>query len=527
MSERSYAVVVLPDDWDGSLEELADQMMPVIRRGPSQVLPLLERGPMTLEADLSVEEAGLLQARLNKIGVPAHVIDGDGQVVAESVHGGSGPEAEPKAEPASGGRIRLPKPKKQSEPEPEPEPEPAAEWANVFADMKDGEKEPKKLKSLDELAGDDLAGDSSDTFGAEPAPKAPPEPKTDSLSPKPPSPQPPKQPPSPGPKTNSKPTPAPKQPASKNPASKRPASFDAGKMSDALSSARGEKPPYAPNGFDDSMSHIPAVAAVLSAVAPGAGQIYNGQGERAREYGVRFALVTPWIDSVRQAHSYAEKIRTYWEPLPEAGSLAAAFKYMGIWWIIVGTVVAGLGWSGSKLYDVVKTPEAPKITKADVGLAVAEASSQVQMARIGGLDGVTEFLDERSRNHKRFTMSKAERAERLFRRGIVYCEKGNYSTCESAMKRVTALSPKLRRDAYRLQAWASVQGQGDGKGEPMPEVTTTGSLEEFEQAQSAEEAADAGGSPSGDPSGDQSGDATNSTDSKSVDARKAPPENKP
>lgn len=448
MAQRSFSVVVLPDDWDGSIEELAQKMMPVTRRGPNQVLPLLARGPMTLEADLSVEEAGLLQARLNKLGVPARVVDEAGDVVADSAHG-SASQQKTEAKPASKPKLKLPKPKASDSTS---EAASGGEWASVLPGF-DAPDEPRR-KSLDELAGD------SDAYGAEPAPpKREQEQKT-----------PPPQPPSPGLQVPEPQAPSPK-------------SFDTSKMSDALHSASGDRPPYAPEGFDDSMSHIPLIAALLSVIAPGAGQVYNGQDEMAREYGVRFALVVPWYNSVGQAHEYAEKIRTYWAPRPEPGALVAALKYLAIWWLVAGSAFAALGWTGLKLYDVAKTPEAPKITEADVESALGEAREEVQMARIAALDGVAAYLDERDRNHKRFTMSKDERAERLFRRGLVYCKNKNFATCASAMKRVSNLSPRLRRDAYRLQAWASVQLSSQRDREPMPEVSTLESLGEFEQRQ--------------------------------------------
>ncbi|QDG53134.1 hypothetical protein FIV42_21025 [Persicimonas caeni] len=542
MAQRSFSVVVLPDDWDGSLEELAQKMMPVTRRGPNQVLPLLARGAMTLEADLSVEEAGLLQARLNKLGVPARVINEAGDVVSDSAHGGAEasepkPESKPKPAPKSKPKLKLPKPKSASKPEPEPKPEPTpepeastgGEWANVFPDL----DEPPK--SLDELAGD------SDAFGAEPAPKreqdalapkdaapereqdalapkdAAPEREQDALAPKDAAPEPedkpqatpPPQPPSrglPGAQPTSKPKP-------------RPKNFDAGKMSSALRSASGDKPPYAPEGFDDSMSHIPLIAALLSLIAPGAGQVYNGRVEEAREYGVRFALILPWYHSVREAYDYAEKIRTYWAPRPEPGAFVGALKHLAIWWLVAGTAFAALGWVGLELYDVAKTPEAPKITEADVDSAFGEARTKVQMARIAALDGVTAYLDERDRNHKRFTMSQNERAERLFRRGIVFCKNGNYATCASAMKRVSSLSPRLRRDAYRLQAWASVQQSSQRTNEPMPEVSV-GSLSDFEQQ--GFEQQDSERSDVGKNEADAAAEASNNDNSASKEQNQAP-----
>src|SRR5690554_7815900 len=74
MTQGSSSVVVVPQDWEGGIDELARKMMPVTRQPSAQVLPLLERGPMTIEADLSLAEAERLQERLRALGVPARIV---------------------------------------------------------------------------------------------------------------------------------------------------------------------------------------------------------------------------------------------------------------------------------------------------------------------------------------------------------------------------------------------------------------------------------------------------------------------
>ncbi len=509
MTHRSYSVVVVPDEWEGSLEELATAMLPIIRREPKQVLPLLARGPMTLEADLSVEEAGLLQARLNKLGVPARVYDAAGETVSDSAHRGAKKTAEaPKKETQA---PKRPKQKKAQKEKASAE----SQWSSLFPDMDSNEadenaaskpkaskpKAPKlnlpkpkstKPKSGESASGkklrslDELAGDSKPAFGAEAAPEEPPEldnaPSKPAARHKPkskPSPKPPEQPASPG-----LPGSKPETGASGPPTG----GFDAGRMNDALHADDDRKPPYAPKGFDDSLEHIPALAGLLSLIAPGAGQVYNGQKEQARGYGLRAALVLPWYRSVRQASDYAEKIRTYWAPKPPSGALKDALKYLIVFWLVFGPLIAALGWAGTFVYDVASQPEAPKVTEVDVRDAFEQARTDMYMARIEGLDGVASHIDQRDSQHERFTMSDEERAQRLFRRGVGFCREGKYSTCESAMKRVSSLSSELRRHAYRLQAWASVRKQGGD--DPMPDVGKFDSIEEYERRQEAGRQAD-------------------------------------
>jgi hypothetical protein len=262
---------------------------------------------------------------------------------------------------------------------------------------------------------------------------------------------------------------------------KRPATggFDGVRISEAVAGAREDSPPYAPQGYDDSAPHLPALATLLSVLAPGAGQIYNGQGERAMDHGLWFFMIKPWIDGVRQAGRQATRIATYWAPRPPAGALFAALKYAVCWYAAVGIVVGVSGWMISKGVERMTREEVPLAASADdIARAFEDARQDALAARIKGLDAAMEsaattrgppIADER------------ERAERLYLIGLQYCRATQLALCEATMRRVTQLQPN-HRDAFRLQAWASLRVKG-GEALPMPPVATKETLSEYELRQ--------------------------------------------
>ncbi|MFU8805473.1 MAG: hypothetical protein ACNA8W_16800 [Bradymonadaceae bacterium] len=64
--------------------------------------------------------------------------------------------------------------------------------------------------------------------------------------------------------------------------------FEGNRVAEAFISNEDERPPYAPKGYDPLPEHVPAIAAVLSGVAPGAGQVYNGEDTRGVQYACGF-----------------------------------------------------------------------------------------------------------------------------------------------------------------------------------------------------------------------------------------------
>lgn len=256
-------------------------------------------------------------------------------------------------------------------------------------------------------------------------------------------------------------------------------SFDGSKLREAFDSRDAARPPFKPKGFDKRPEHVPLVAAVLSAAAPGAGQIFNGQEEKGRGLGLRGLLLLPWIKGVRQAYEYGEKVRTYYAPRPPEGALRRAISYAVKWWLaVIALLVVGF-WSATSLIEY---SEAQKDRERRVAFQQLLFISQ---------DIVDDALDEAEDAAKnvelvaaderdpRFSMDKEERARRLYIIGYHYCVVGEYQMCEAAMKRVTSLV-RSNRDAFRLQAWASIQAQEPHNASEMPEVAPVSTLEEFE-----------------------------------------------
>ncbi|MGM0555172.1 MAG: hypothetical protein ACQEVA_02235 [Myxococcota bacterium] len=516
MPQRHFSVIINPDAWDASLEELARAVAPMTSVRAQQLVPVLRRGAMTIDADLSREESNRLFERLASLDVPVRIVDGDGSVVRESSDGAEEPETPDTSAEQQTGDAREDLVPELDEPEEELT-EPEGGWEAFLGDVdvedievaepeapESAAPEPKERRSSTMLGAPGSASAAPDKpaptfelpspsdaqqFGAEPSSatssKATSSKEAASAGAGDEERSPPPQIPSRGvdgePTARAAPSKPRRAPSAEMPRAEREVAeqgFDASRMNAALDSD-SERPPFEPEGFDDRNEHIPALAAALSFIAPGAGQTYNGQPDKSWEFGIRFALLVPWYKSVRQAWERAEKIRTYYAPWPVEGSLIRALKYAASWWIIVGGAVALLGFGGYASYHALTRPERPEITDADIQSAHDEARRQIRMARISGLDGVSSYLDERDAAGQRFTMSEEERVERLFRRGYQSCESRQYGTCEAVMKRVSSLSPKYRREAYKLQAWASMQRAPDSKDQPMPTVEID-SLETFE-----------------------------------------------
>lgn len=534
MTQGSSSVVVVARDWEGSVDELARKMMPITRRSPAQVVPLLTRGPMTIEADLSVAEAERLRARLRALGVPAQIVepgekpDTPAQMTRKKrTRTALGRPMETGEEPGPSGEIKDPEKAERNTGHPSKNkrrsstayglPSGVAStqahtrdeddldgWGQVFSDISDlselaeeseqtDHEEPTTIEGLPDATGS-VEPDGPDhhdrrpqpigAFGAEPAPpdvklegaakdavssategtpSEPPPASWDALQTSDPTRS----------RVDDTATSAPKLNISPG--------FDATHMSNALRGDQEDQPPYAPDGFDDRVEHIPALAALLSGLAPGAGQIYNGEDGRVRELCVQAVRVRPWWESIGQARAHAEKIRDYWEPRPKDGALGRALKHLAICWAVAAVLLVGLGWVGSAIYRVVTSEPVSTIPEVHPAKVVQRAKSRVTGARVGAQQDAQAqaAADAKRQREKRFTMPDNERAERLFLQGYALCKNGKYRTCASAMKRVSALSPELRRKAFRLQAWAGIRQSGDSQ-EPMPDVGQVETLSEYE-----------------------------------------------
>jgi hypothetical protein len=248
-------------------------------------------------------------------------------------------------------------------------------------------------------------------------------------------------------------------------------------MDRALNDTNDEQ--HRKTGYDDRPEHIPALAALLNLVAPGAGRIYNGDVDGGWALAVRAPLIVPWIRSVGEAFREGEAIRRGDRPKPPRGTFRQAMSHVGILYVGLAGLVVGVVLVGRLAFEMAG-PEEPEPTidpSERVAAAVDEAELVVHGARI---DGWQRAGEQRVPDDERFTMSRKERAARLFRIGYGHCRARKYDLCQSAMRRVSSLSDKYRRDAFRLQAWAGVQSNPGEPKEPMPEVRETETLEEYE-----------------------------------------------
>ncbi|RDV38018.1 hypothetical protein DV096_09390 [Bradymonadaceae bacterium TMQ3] len=239
-----------------------------------------------------------------------------------------------------------------------------------------------------------------------------------------------------------------------------------------------ERPPYAPRGYDPRPDHVPLLAALFSALAPGAGQIFNGQPEKAQRFALTFFLFVPWYRAVRDAWSYGEQVSRYYAPRPEPGETRRAALFALRWWLAVG-LVASLSVYTYGLIEAQREQTRQHAERELVAAMIDVAAVEVDEAIEPALLAATRAHEELAEKQAAFTMSQEERAQRLYIIGYQSCEQRDYEACEATMRRVTTLRAESR-DAFRLQAWASVQARRNDPEAPMPEVAPVPTLEEFE-----------------------------------------------
>ncbi len=258
--------------------------------------------------------------------------------------------------------------------------------------------------------------------------------------------------------------------------------FDAGKIHAAFSGGQSDRPPYKPKGYDKRPEHVPLVAAVLSAIAPGAGQVFNGQPDKAQRFGWTFILIWPWIKSVRQAMSYGEKVRTYYAPRPEPGTAKRASWYVVKWWVavvLIAVVSTGLVSMIEDHLDEQSQLRHERVLGHAVDAGTIEVAQSVGAAQVAADE--VEIQEEEQEEETEYTMDDEERAQRLFIVGYHYCMGENFSMCEQLMGRVTSLVTG-NQDAYRLRTWAGLQHSSPDPDRQMPEISgEVPTLEEFER----------------------------------------------
>ena len=261
--------------------------------------------------------------------------------------------------------------------------------------------------------------------------------------------------------------------------------FDASVIRQAFVDSEEERPPFKPRSYDPRPPHIPALAAILSFIAPGAGQIFNGEEEKAQRYGMSFFLVVPWVLSIVQAARYGEKVRTYYAPRPEQGAGKRALVYGLKWWLSVAVVAVVVTSMYGQLEEHLEQRESSRqalVLQEMLHYANDAVEDGVEdgagAAEVAAAEWEARQEEERAAEP---SMDPEERARRLFIVGYHYCAGRNYEMCQQMMSRVTSLVPG-NRDAFRLQAWASMQSRAArADREPIPEVSgEVPTLNEFE-----------------------------------------------
>ncbi|MFB6264801.1 MAG: hypothetical protein ABEL76_14425 [Bradymonadaceae bacterium] len=525
MTGRTHSVVVVPERWTGPREELAGQIASVARQPAGRLERALARGPVALETDLQRSEAGTLRERLARLGIPARVEDAEGEVVEpvdDSDEGVEEPPDEPDLEAALEAfgeeldaelvatEVEEGAPDGNAS---EPETTGDDPWGDVLdsggegggtesesttadrVEAGDGRDEAPRDASLEPLGVDsDEAEDASLDLDLEPDGGEPPgeqsgdaaldstavaaddraasAPSTDGssvdrtadgesdLGP-----------------------PAGVEPTSGGPGGSRahgddavPDDFDTRGLAEALEETTSSGSTSGREGFDDRPEHLPWLAGLLSLLAPGAGQMYNDETERAWQYGYRAILLVPWIRSVIEAYRIGSSIRAGDRRRPRPGAFWRALGYLAVWYgVVAGIAVVGV--LGTRLvFDF--SGSTPTVEPVDEhrARAVERARLGIDSARIAAISAARE---ERKKSKSNFTVDDRERALRLFEIGYEHCLARKYDMCEATMRKVGRLEESFRQPAFRLQAWSSVQKNPEVPPKPMPELDLPDPLAEL------------------------------------------------
>jgi hypothetical protein len=523
-----YSVVVIPERWTGSLDALARQLAPALDMREDAVSRMLARGPMTAEADLTRGQAERLAKTMAARGIPTVVLDVSGAAVLtpEVAATSSTPPDDPFAdldafveidaplEPGFDAFAELgdvaseldlsPAPPEPSDPwsvldassaPPEPTPSPRPEgapsggaWGSLFPDL---------AASGEPTAPTGVASSPAPDFGATPSslegPKGPPvvDLGADDLGPAPDfgatpavaEPTPPRAaaPPTqiastgiPGAPRYEKRRERPEPRDLSSPSTPRPSSaprdrghVDAAELARAIGGSE-QAPPHAPTGFDDRVPHAVEIAVALSVLAPGAGQVYNGQDDLGTSTLVWSFLIVPWVKSVPQARERAKKVASYWAPWPEEGSIKRALRHVLIFYVIVASLGAFASWTWGKVVERAERAERVELLAridASVDASVARTAAAVEAAD-DEMVAAEEELDATR-------LTDDERAEALYERSISMCQAFMFEECAKAMQRVNELSPGYK-GAARLQAWANFRLSGAQADYPLADGTPTG-----------------------------------------------------
>ena len=209
----------------------------------------------------------------------------------------------------------------------------------------------------------------------------------------------------------------------------------------------------------------PWLAGLLSALAPGAGQIYLNRTDQAKAAAMSAPLVVPWVRSVLSAVERARALHTKPQLLIARPRLREALIFLVLFW----TVVAGLVVSSVALHDmlldssendVVENPLVdPDSQQTDPRSADAVDSGPVTSQQLE-----SELAQRENQVEARQLVQSAQQA----------CLRADFQTCVNLAGRARLLDPELLA-ATRLYHRASLELQrGTGPGVPYENDVTDG-----------------------------------------------------
>lgn len=136
----------------------------------------------------------------------------------------------------------------------------------------------------------------------------------------------------------------------------------------------------------------PGVAAVLSLLVPGSGQLYNGQIGKGILVLLTWWLIVPWILGVVDAHSTAKKINDGTATL-KTGSGCAIGLILGLGGAMIVVLILGL-LAAIAIPNFVKARQIAMTKACIANLNLIEAAKLQWAAETGAPDGATpEWID--------------------------------------------------------------------------------------------------------------------------------------
>lgn len=237
------------------------------------------------------------------------------------------------------------------------------------------------------------------------------------------------------------------------------------------------RPPFYPDGFDDTYEHSPELAAIFSIMAPGAGHRYNGEDELAQSAILSGVFLLPWFRSIKKTRQSAQKIQSYHLKRPADGALNRTLVHITLFWLVIGVVTSLANFT---YHQFAQHSELEKSEKKIAGSQIREAITSARLkhaeARFAGVEGVRAHLSVEPKQG--ISMTPQEHIERLYAVGVQRCKARQYSQCQGIMSRVSKLKAGYR-DVLVLQTWASQQRTSD-KRIPIPEISEVKTLEQID-----------------------------------------------